>query len=204
VSLPLQPTLRPASPRLRQLAVLCALIAAVLALGIAARPASPAPRLLTGGLQSPDSYARTVDRLIRTADQRLWLMLFVMHMGDGDDPVTGLCDALAEAAARGVDVRVVLDYGRDWETQEIEPKHEIPMRYLRERGVPVLIDELERTTHSKILLIDARQLVLGSHNWTRSALVRNRETSLLLHDPALVERLEQHFLDVPGFAALGR
>jgi phosphatidylserine/phosphatidylglycerophosphate/cardiolipin synthase-like enzyme len=202
--LPLQPSLRPLSPRLRQFGALAALVGVALALGIASRPATPPPRLLSGGLDHIDSYGRVVDRLIRGAEHRVWVMLFVMYLGEEDDhPVNALCQALADARARGVDVRVVLDLGRDWETQEIDDKHESPVAWLRAHGVPVMVDELERTSHAKLVLVDDEVVVLGSHNWTRSALTANRETSLLLHDRRLLVQLEALFLSVPGFTALG-
>ena len=130
-------------------------------------------------------------------------MVFVCHPEDGGSgPVRDLLATLGAARARGIDVRVVLDLGREWDTGAISDKHREAQAILAAHGVPVVLDEIERTTHPKVVLVDAEHAVIGSHNWTRSAFVRNREVSTWHRDPDLVARLEPLFLAVPGFEPL--
>ena len=53
------------------------------------------------------------------------------------------------------------------------------------------------------MIVDSRECVVGSHNWTNSAFVRNREVSVWSQDSQLAAQLEAMFLGIPGFAELG-
>lgn len=205
MALPLQPDLRPAPPWLGRLLAALALAVAVLALGLVSGARRRPPEvLLTDG--HPYAYLRAVERRIALARERVWVAMYVIHLdGDPDaaapdDPPAALMRALAAAAARGIDVRIALDYGRHRETGAIEPKHVAAQEWLAAHGVRVVLDELERTTHVKAVVVDGRWVVMGSHNWTRSAIARNREVSLLLDDPALAATLDREvFARVPGW-----
>jgi phosphatidylserine/phosphatidylglycerophosphate/cardiolipin synthase-like enzyme len=61
------------------------------------------------------------------------------------------------------------------------------------------LDELERTTHVKTLVIDGRTLLMGSHNWTRYALTQNREWSVVLDDVHLAADVEAQCATIPGW-----
>jgi phosphatidylserine/phosphatidylglycerophosphate/cardiolipin synthase-like enzyme len=204
---PLQPRLRPTPPWLSRLLLLCGLIVAMLALGLADQLRRRPPELLLSD-GHPLEAARALERRFAAARTRIWVAMFVIRCetdpdqasAAADDPVVALLRALAAARARGVDVRVCLDYGRDRDTGEVEDKHVIAQAWLARHGIPVVLDEEATTTHAKVVLIDARWVVLGSHNWTRSALTRNREASVLLDDAAVAQRVaEEVFARIPGW-----
>lgn len=202
---PLQPDLRPAPAWWRRALLLLALVAAVFALGFAVQARRRPPEVLFSDGE-PYAYARALERRLALAEDGVRVAMFVARLeGDpdaapADDPVAALLRALRDAHRRGVDVRVCLDAGRNWETGEPEAKHEAALTWLRAQGVPVVADELEVTTHAKAVVIDRRWVLMGSHNWTRAALTRNREVSLLLDDPALARRIEEGlFRRIPGF-----
>ncbi|MDA3963180.1 MAG: phospholipase D-like domain-containing protein [Planctomycetota bacterium] len=204
MALPLQPDLRPWPIWQRRIATACAVILSIVALGVIARPSRDRARLVVTGERAFDSYPALVGRLIEQAQTRVWVMVFVLHPEDGGSgPVHDLVAALGAAKARGVDVRFVLDLGKTWGTDTIDPKHEAASALLEAAGVPVIIDEIERTTHAKIVLVDDRHAVLGSHNWTRSAFVRNREVSVYHQDANLIAELEPLFEAIPGFKQAG-
>ena len=96
-------------------------------------------------------------------------------------------------------MQIALDRGRDWKTHEPDSKHVAPAAWLIAHGVRVVLDELERTSHTKAVIVDSRRVVVGSHNWTHSALTANREASLLIDDPALAARLEREMAAIPGW-----
>ncbi len=198
MALLLQPGLRPWPAWLRRSAGLGALVMTVLLVGIAARPSQAVPQLLLSGPGHDLEYARAATRLIGQARTRVWLIMFVIRPGD-ERTVGALLDALAAAHTRGVDVRVCMDLGRDRMTGDIEEKHTAPLAWLRAHGIHAITDEDDRTTHAKVLLIDSRWAIVGSHNWTSSALTRNREASLLIDAPTLVRELETFCLGIPGW-----
>lgn len=199
MGLPLQPDLVPWTPGRRRLLMVAAMALAVIAVGAVAQARREPPRLLgSHGRPGSDDYHTTALRLIAGARRRVSVVLYVARL-DEDGPVMRLVAALGEAARRGVAVRVVLDRGRDWRTGATDPKHEEVAGHLRRAGVRVVLDEEERTTHAKVLVVDDRQVVVGSHNWTRSALIANREWSLLIDDPAIAARIQAELSAIPGW-----
>ena len=110
-------------------------------------------------------------------------------------PVRRLLDRLVERAKAGVRVRVVLDRGVPQSRQiagEDAPSAG-GAAYLRAAGIDVRWDEDARTTHTKSLVVDGRRCVVGSTNWTASALGKNREQSVLIDSPALAMDLTRRF-----------
>jgi len=180
-------------------------VAALVLLGLGAWDLRrhPPARLLLSAHHEWD-YVRAVERAMSQAQKRIWVMMYVARLGadiDPEHPVEFTLQALVDAAKRGVDVRVCLDQSRNWEDPTvIDSKHEQPAAWLRARGVRVIEDELERISHAKVVLIDNETVVIGSHNWTFSALALNREASLFVKDAALAAEIDQElFQNVPGW-----
>lgn len=199
MGLPLQPDLTPWTAGQRRLLVIVGLALSVIVLGAFAQTRREPPRLLgSHGRPGIEDYHTTALRLIAAARERVTVALYVVRL-DEDGPVQHLLTALSEAARRGVSVRVVLDRGRDWRTGAIDPKHQEVAEHLKRSGVRVVLDEAERTTHAKVLVVDDRQVVVGSHNWTRSALTANREWSVLIDDPEVAMHIQAELSALPGW-----
>jgi phosphatidylserine/phosphatidylglycerophosphate/cardiolipin synthase-like enzyme len=196
MSLPLQPTGQPWPPGLRRAALVLLLAIAVLLLGLVAPARVRPPQLILGGPDRELDYAREARRLIDGAQRRLWMSMYVLRPDDGI--IGGLLDGLAAAAARGVDVRVVLDRGAGWDGQP-DLKHEAPAAWLAAHGVRTVLDEDEVTSHAKVLVADSRLVLSGSHNWTRSALMKNRELSWLVDDAEAAAAVERWLAAIPGW-----
>jgi len=196
MSLPLQQTGQPWSPGLRRAALVLLLAIAVLLLGLVAPARVRPPQLILGGPDRELDYAREARRLIDGAQRRLWMSMYVLRPDDGI--IGGLLDGLVAAAARGVDVRVVLDRGAGWDGQP-DLKHEAPAAWLAAHGVRVLLDDEEVTSHAKVLVADSRLILAGSHNWSRSALVKNRELSWLVDDAEAAVEVERWLASIPGW-----
>jgi phosphatidylserine/phosphatidylglycerophosphate/cardiolipin synthase-like enzyme len=199
MGLPLQPDLTPWTAGQRRLLVIVLLALVVIIVGAFAQARRDPPRLLgSHGRPGSEDYHTTALRLIAAARVRVTVALYVARLDD-DGPVEQLMSALSAAARRGVTVRVVLDRGKDWRTGEVDPKHLEVAERLQRGGVRVVLDEAERTTHAKVLVVDDRHVVVGSHNWTRSALAANREWSLLIDDPQIAAQIVGELSTIPGW-----
>ena len=167
------------------------------------QPPAAAPDGLAGGpasvhLLADADYLPRLLALLRKAHSSIEITLFSCVLPDdarADHPVRQLLETLVERAGAGVQVRVVLDHGVP--PSRRRPGEEAPSdnaaRWLAARGIAVRWDEDDRTTHTKSLVVDGRWCIVGSTNWTFSALRRNREQSLLLDDPALAATLTTQF-----------
>lgn len=155
--------------------------------------------ILYNGKPNAQNYMSIVTQLLRQSRQRIWLMQYVIRLDveQKSGPVHALCKELIQAAARGVDVRVCVEHSRREGTYP-GPDNSAVVAYLRDRGVIVHEDELDVRTHAKALLIDETSIV-GSHNWTYSALTSNRELSVLSEAPEVVDGLEEAFRSVEGW-----
>lgn len=93
-------------------------------------------------------------------------------------------DALAAAARRGVEVRIVMSKGDD---RQIET-----LRDLIEEGVGVrLVSDIY--IHAKLFLADGERAFVGSQNMTSASLDQNREIGIVIDDPAGVARIARAF-----------
>ncbi len=193
--LPLQPGPQVWTPATRRLAIILVLVLSILLIGWLAPVRQVQPRMILGGPGLEGDYARVAHRLISEARQRVWVTIYVVRPDEGI--VGGLLAALAEAASRGVDVRVCVDAGqRDGVT---DPKNDAAIAWLRGHAVRVVADENSVTSHAKLVVVDGRFILAGSHNWTRAALTTNREASWLVDDPTMARDAETWLAQVPGW-----
>lgn len=107
---------------------------------------------------------------------------------------------LIDAHKRGVNVQVIFDQNvKFWEEGGkrglIEKKSEYAYELLSRNGVPVFYDSKNKVTHSKVLVIDSYITIVGSTNWTYSALRENHEASVMIKSGSVAlafeERLEK-------------
>lgn len=103
-----------------------------------------------------------------------------------------LVNDLINAHRRGVEVTVIFDQNSMfWETgrkgKKTERKNGDAYELLKKNGVPVYYDSNDRVTHSKILVIDNYITIVGSTNWTYSALKKNHEASVLIKSRSVAE-----------------
>jgi len=102
---------------------------------------------------------------------------------------------LGRAVKRGVDVKVVLEItGKT--SDELSAQNRKTKKLLEEQGVVVYLDSPKKTTHTKLIVIDQRLVILGSHNWTQSALKYNNEISLLVESQELAREARDYILTI--------
>jgi len=103
-----------------------------------------------------------------------------------------LYKSLIEALARGVKVRILTQYSTK---PGLAPhSNELSMAILKSKGAAVRFLPRGRIAHAKMIIADDDCLITGSHNWSLSALTKNFEFSVLLHDPAYISQAKKHFL----------
>lgn len=97
-----------------------------------------------------------------------------------------LADALIDAHARGVKLRVITDNDKSHDLgSDIER--------IEAAGVDVRIDRTPFHMHHKFAIFDDRRLLNGSYNWTRGAARDNLENLIVTDDRMLVEQFARYF-----------
>ena len=121
-------------------------------------------------------YLPAVLDLINGATNSIEFLQLEMH---DDRAVQAIEAALAAAVKRGVRVRGMLDDGVDFNAAAVER--------LRAFGAAAQLDTPVKMTHSKLVIVDGRVVLLGSTNWTGNSMGNNNETNVRLDDPVLAE-----------------
>jgi len=142
-----------------------------------ARPAAPPP---SNAYFSPgEDCLRTLQGLCRQTRRTLDLCVFTI----ADDR---LSDALIDAHRRSVRLRLITDDDKSTD-------HGSDIERLRRAGIAVRMDRSRFHMHHKFALFDARVLVNGSFNWTRSASINNEENLVVSEEPGLLHQFAAQF-----------
>jgi phosphatidylserine/phosphatidylglycerophosphate/cardiolipin synthase-like enzyme len=83
--------------------------------------------------------------------------------------------ALVEAHKRGVVVKAILDKSN-------QSRRYSGATYVSNAGIPVWIDYRPAIAHNKVMIIDGRNVITGSFNFTKSAQTRNAENVLVIQN----------------------
>lgn len=100
--------------------------------------------------------------------------------------------ALIDAYKRGVKVRLVMD------VREAKTRYS-RSRFFYKAGIPIKTLPVAETRfvkglmHNKFAVIDGKEVITGSYNWTASAEKLNYENLLIIRSDALAKEYEKYF-----------
>lgn len=127
-----------------------------------------------------DNFINTVlITLIDNAQDYIYIPTFVLTHKK-------LSQALINAKARNVDVKVILDATN---ANNDHSAHEM----LRQKGIEVKTENYAGKMHSKSVIIDDRYLIVGSMNLSYSGNSRNDENIILIENPTLAKYYKNFF-----------
>ncbi len=114
--------------------------------------------------------------LIDSAEETIEIEMYVFTSRD-------VVEALERARMRGVRTRIII------ERSTISGSNSEIYQELAAKGFNVrYASKSYKLTHSKFMIIDGRTVLVGSHNFSNSALYKNREASVVFTDaPAAAE-----------------
>jgi len=146
-------------------------------------------------LADGDYYDTLID-LIDNAREHIDVAMFLFKISEApDNRPAKVLDRLVAARHRGVDVKVLLeDSGYD---EEINSENRGVAKELTKNNIQVDFDSHQTTTHVKMVVIDERYLVVGSHNLTHAALAYNHEFSLLIDNRDLAREALAYLRTLP-------
>jgi PLD-like domain/Helix-hairpin-helix motif len=153
------------------------------------RPRRPA----TVGVVRNSGYLALAVGLIERAQTQVLVQMFFLTSPGTTSPGDKLIDAMTAAVARGVDVRLILDTDLEDDYHGASRVNAESLARLDASGLSYRLDELGTTSHSKVMLVDGDQMLIGSHNWTTSAMYLLDETSLYVESVPLAAEQRARF-----------
>jgi competence ComEA-like helix-hairpin-helix protein len=153
------------------------------------------PRIITrpGEIKilADSAYYDTLLNFISHAEYRIDIILFVFKTtASPKNRPSLLIKALAQAQKRGVSVTVLLEESNY--DAELNKENQATAKLLRKQGISVRFDSPKATTHTKLVIVDNRFCIVGSHNFTHAALAYNNELSLLVDSTELAQELQRY------------
>ncbi|HAF08408.1 MAG: Uncharacterized protein XD76_0955 [candidate division TA06 bacterium 32_111] len=132
--------------------------------------------------------------LFDNSQKSIFCVMYNINSYEYDNEVTRLVDRLIVAHERGVVVKVLLEQS-DWNSDVTNSNHKVGDK-LKSYGVDVRYDPLTVTTHCKLFIIDTLYVMVGSTNWTISAVNSNNEANTLLEGEEIALDFIGYFEDL--------
>jgi cardiolipin synthase len=129
---------------------------------------------------SPENGAEIIS-LIDSAETSIDIEMYVFTSRD-------VIEALERARNRGVKIRIII------ERNTIGGGNEQTYQELASKGFNTrYASSSYKLTHSKFMIVDGQAVLVGSHNFSNSAIYENREASVILREPAAVDEFSRAF-----------
>jgi phosphatidylserine/phosphatidylglycerophosphate/cardiolipin synthase-like enzyme len=147
-----------------------------------AQAAKPDPIVgvcFTSGYGSTSDCASLIVYWIGQANLSIHILIYDLTLPE-------ISQALTAAAARGVDVKIVMD------NTQANSKYS-QYAELTAAGLNVRLSKGAYEMHDKLAIIDSRVVITGSFNWSQDANQNNDENLLIIDSPNLAAQYEQEF-----------
>jgi hypothetical protein len=183
---------RPKTPRIPFVIALICLFIALAAL----TPATAAETYPARVRDISDrAYESAVLDLIDSAKGSVVVSMYIMVPSE-EGPVGLLMKALEKALDRGVSVELYLntDFAGSMTAPTFE---EMPFKRLEEKGAVIKPVSQKYMLHDKLVIVDSRYVVEGSHNWSIKALKQNHESATLIDSPDLAREKSSRVRELP-------
>ena len=131
----------------------------------------------------PQVVIPLIDSALQSIDIIVYDWRFYRH--DPANAVSLFNTAIARACRRGVNVRCLV-------------QNDGVVDRLKELGCNAKKLNTKKVLHTKLLIIDKRRIVLGSHNYTQNAFTSNHEASIFVVLAEKVNGLTQYFDNLFG------
>jgi phosphatidylserine/phosphatidylglycerophosphate/cardiolipin synthase-like enzyme len=137
---------------------------------------------------TPDVWLELVENATQSMDIEIYTIYRYSY-----GPIYDFHQAIYNAAARGVRVRMLIDneiyLSRDWDNRQ--RTKELMDEFDANENIE--IRQLSEPMHSKVIIVDNKMAYVGSANQSTTAMDSNREVGLLIRSSVLAQALEAIF-----------
>jgi len=138
-------------------------------------------------------YYPVFHNLVDNSRESIYFVMYISKLSQNNETYY-LFQDLVNARGRGVEIKILLDsssYDNDLNTANTAFAESLG-RY----NIEVRFDAPNKTTHAKFGIFDHRKSLIGSTNWTMSALERNHEANILIDSREIATQLEEYFFSI--------
>jgi phosphatidylserine/phosphatidylglycerophosphate/cardiolipin synthase-like enzyme len=173
--------------RIAAAALLILLSPAAFAAGLEGKAVGPFPQPVAEArlLLDRDYFTALLDGVDRARSEIFLSAYLFRTIENANGYPEAVLKRLLVAVKRGVRVEVVLERNQD--ADDLNRSNAETAERLKQGGIRVCMDAPNRVTHTKLVVIDRRYLLIGSHNLTQSALKYNHEASVWIDSAPLAE-----------------
>jgi len=138
-------------------------------------------------------YPEIVIPIIKNASSSIDILVYEWkwYGHQAASPIQQFNLAITAAAQRGVKVRVLMNI--EHYSHPITKINSRTERILKRAGCEVKMARIGGRTHAKMIIVDKRIVVLGSHNFCKSSFTSNAEVSVTIADCPQVEEFCRYF-----------
>lgn len=114
-------------------------------------------------------------------------------LADNADEFETFFGALRDKQKAGLDVRVIFRDGREFSAANGAKQQQL-LEHLKDFGIDTDFVRVQRKCHTKGIIVDSAEVMLGSHNLTNEGSLFNRDASLRVRDADVAQYFEKIFL----------
>lgn len=114
-------------------------------------------------------------------------------LDDNNEELETFFEILRDKQRAGVDVRVIFRDAREFGSGSATSQQKLIER-IKDFGFDTDFVRLQKGCHTKGILVDSAEVMIGSHNLTNEGSLFNRDASLLVRDPEVAQYFETLFL----------
>jgi hypothetical protein len=147
-------------------------------------------RLRIQPLLTPDNYARHVLEVLDSARESILFENQSFNLLNENEPDVEELFTLIKDKQRSCEVQIILRDAREFGSGASQ---QVLLERLQDFGFDMDNIRLQRGCHTKGIVVDSSIVVLGSHNWTNTGMLYNRDASLVVFDAEVAEYFERIF-----------
>lgn len=141
-------------------------------------------------------FIETAIEMMRRGNQKIYVENQSFNLLDeenNNDEFAEFFEVLRDKQQAGVDVRIIFRDAREFGASN-GPKQQKLLERLKDFGIDTDFIKVQMRCHTKGIIVDGKEVMLGSHNITNQGALFNRDASLLVRDPEVAAYFEKVFL----------
>jgi sugar-specific transcriptional regulator TrmB len=147
-------------------------------------PVSIQPVLTPDPGKDPRMYITQILNLIQSAEKTIYIQMQYITPPPKTNDFQKLIDAVGNAFARGLDVRIIVSQFQKDISTEVLAKLKLDQVLRKQNRV-----------HNKGIIIDSKKVLVSSQNWSSEGVMINRDAGVIIENADIASFFQEIFLD---------